>query len=87
MNQFLTSQFSGPFRHDKSQEISPSSSTMVLDYSEMIFFEPLKSEDGLPLAKKFKPNESAKETSRSIKEGRPWYQKQNVGKMSNCVLF
>ena len=74
-------QFSGPYRHENSQEISPKSPTMVLDYSELIYFEPTKSEDGPPPSKKFKPNETAKETSRA-KQGRQWYPKQNVGIMS-----
>merc|ERR1712141_485769 len=74
-----------PFRHDNSQEISPSTSTMVFDDSELIFFEPLKTEDGPPPAKKLKPNESEKEAP-STNKGRPWYPKQNVG-MSKSVLF
>ena len=78
--------FSGPFRHDNSREISPISSTMVFDDSELIFFEPLKTEDGPPPAKKLKPNESEKEAP-STNKGRPWYPKQNVGNMSKSVLF
>ena len=84
---YIFHQFSGPYRHENSQEISPKSPTMVLDYSELIYFEPTKSEDvGPPPSKKFKPNETTKETSRA-KQGRQWYPKQNVREMSNSDLY
>ena len=84
---YIFYQFSGPYRHENSQEISPESPTMVLDYSELIYFEPTKSEDvGPPPSKKFKPNETAEETSRA-KQGRQWYPKQNVREMSNSDLY